>query len=281
MPLIPLFPHPLGGPVVTPNPVTTQTYRAVRFAYENLITASPGSVSLTASSEAFGYPVQNLASRAVWQKWRSASGNSAEWIKADMFINRGVRAMMVKNAKGFTGGRIRLQANDTDTWTAPHVDEIVSPGSGDSGVMAAFVPLGTYRYARVLFENLAATLEYVELGVWFVGDYYEPPVSIAPGWAQSLMDSSVTSVSTGGQKSVDRRSQFWRIQSKFAGQPESERAALVKLQRNTGTHTPLFFVIDGRNPSQYSWYGRFDSGVDLTHITTGVFSQAFNFTEDV
>src|SRR4051812_47467525 len=109
MPFIPLVRRGGGGTVVIPNPVASTTYRAVRFAYDNLITVRPGSVAITTSSEAFGFPVQNLASKAVWQKWRSETGNASEWVKANFGVPRAISAMMLKNGQGYTAGRIRLQ----------------------------------------------------------------------------------------------------------------------------------------------------------------------------
>lgn len=282
MPLVPLLSFGLGGgPPPPPPPPTIESEFTVRFAYENAV--AQFNTVLAASSSMTGFPASNLNSTAPWLKWKSLPQAANQWVTADFGSSKNIRAMLLKNVVLHPGGTVRLQAHDSTITpsTTPAVDELITIGAGNTGVQGIFIGLQSYRYARILFENPTLASASAEVGVWFVGDYYQPERSIAAGWSQKRLDLSVTSRSTGGQRSTERRQKYWRIDARFDAEPESERDEDIALLDATGNHTPLFFAIDPRDPSRFVFYGRFEDEIDLTNLTIGYYSQSFAFTEDL
>lgn len=253
--------------------------RKASIAYDNL--AWKPATLLTASSSATGYDVANLASPARWQKWRSATSAANQNADFDFASSKNVTLVAMTDVVAHAGGTVKAQYWDGAAWQDLAV--IVVPSVNPTGVVAAFLTTSLFgQRIRVLFTNTGAVSQAVEIGSVFIGTYLQPSISIARGYGLQLVDPSVVSRSVGGQRSADKRRQYWHLRgAAFDFEPEFERAALVAHAREVGTHTPFFFAINPDDPSYLMFYARFDETPNFQHVTVQRFGVPFSLTEDI
>lgn len=252
-----------------------------RLAYANLLTAS--GVVISSSSETTGYVDDNLASPARWKKWRSASGTGDQWWKADLGANKNFQVLACMNAVLHAGGTLKAQANATDVWTSPTVNDTLTVPSPDfTQVIADWLSsVQNLRWIRFYFTNVGAVNAFVELGAVFAGTFLEPPVSIAPGQKIVRVDASVNRYAIGGQRSTVVRPKHHELSGLFRLQTAAARDNLRSAFEAIGSGVPCIFAADPGSPAM-TWYGTLE---DLTagHVPTSadLWDVPFQFVEDV
>ncbi len=105
----------------------------------------------------------------------AASYKSREWIKLDCGLAVPITAGILLDHNLGAGGTVKAQANATDAWGAPSVNQTLA---GDSIIRIGFFAGGSYRYQRILIDDVTAnTLGYSEAGIAYLGSYTEPSVT--------------------------------------------------------------------------------------------------------
>jgi hypothetical protein len=135
--------------------------------WSNEITAS--GVTVSSSAEVTNYPDDNVLNPARWKIWRSTTTTGDQWWKEDRGSNVTMLAGGLVGVKIHTGGSVNFQANATDSWGSPTVDEVVTI-SDYTGAGCVFFSSQSLRWIRIYFTNTASANEYVELGHCFAGD---------------------------------------------------------------------------------------------------------------
>ncbi len=255
--------------------------RTARLIIDNLLLATDA--VRTASSEQFGKPVSNLSSPLPWQNWASASSATDEWVKFDLGVAKNFQSVQLVKFVGHTGGSIRFQANATDVWTSPSVNQVITVPSPNYTRTAGvwFSTVQSYRWIRILFQNTGAVTQQVSLGVAVLGTYFQPAISLAPYYGITRKDPSSVSRVPGGQKVTFRRQQYFEIRGSFDKEPETERAGFMSAFNTIGTHTPFIFAINPDDQGYFVFYGRFEDQLEFQHITVHRFGMPFMFSEDL
>ena len=254
--------------------------RTARIVYQNELIQS--GVVITASSADFGYPVTNLADPARWKTWRSTSSTGDQWVKFDLGAAKTLKVLQIADFVAHTGGVIRAQANATDVWTAPTLDTALTlPNPNYTRTAGIWITTQTLRWVRFLFQNSGAVNMKVSLGVAAAGDYIEPAVSLAPGYTIGRTLGSEVHRVPGGQRSAERKTDYFTLKAGFMKEAEADRQNLMKASYSLGNHTPHFFAINPDDPAYMVFYGRFDSGFDYEHIVLGRWNMPFSWSEDV
>lgn len=253
-----------------------------RLAYQNLLTAS--GVVITSSGDATGYSKDNLAHAARWKKWRSPTGTGDQWWKADLGANKNFQLLAAISAKVHaSGGTLKAQANATDVWTTPTVNDTLSIPSPDlTQVLADWLgSVQNLRWIRFYFTNVGAANDYAELGAVFAGTYLEPAQSLAPGHQIVRVDPSVQRYAIGGQRSSVIRSKYHDVSGQFRLQAAAARENLRALFESTGKSLPCIYSADPATPS-LTWYGTLQE-LSFAHVANSadLWDAPFRFLEDV
>jgi hypothetical protein len=253
---------------------------AVRLAYTNLLTAS--GVVISSSSEATGYVDDNLASPARWKKWRSATGTGDQWWKADLGANKNFQVLAAMNAVLHSGGTLKAQANATDAWGAPTVNDTLSVPSPDyTQVIADWLSsVQNLRWIRFYFTNVGAVNSFVELGAVFAGTYLQPTRSISDGLSIRRIDPSVRRFALGGQRSSVVRPKFHQVSAIFQAQTAAARDDLRTLYETSGSAVPVLLAIDPTVPG-LTFYGTLDAALPSQNSALDLWDLPIEFTEDV
>jgi hypothetical protein len=254
---------------------------AARLGYTNLLTVS--GVVISSSSEGTGYVDDNLANPARWKKWRSATSTADQWVKFDLGSNQSFQVLAAISATIHVGGTLKAQANATDVWGAPTVDDTLTVPSPDlTHVLVDWLStVKSLRWIRFYFTNTAAVSAYVELGAVFAGTYLEPGVSIKAGFDISPRDLSAQRYAIGGQRMAVRRSQYRQLEGIFRRQSSTDRDNWGTAFAAIGTHTPCLFAADP-TVNNLTLYGHFER-LDTLHYegTANKWHVPFSFREDI
>ena len=251
-----------------------------RLAWNNLLIAS--GVAITSSSEATGYVDDNLADPARWRKWRSATSTSDQWVKFDLGANASMQVFAAVNATVHTGGTVRVQANASDSWGSPTIDDVFTVPSLDlTRVLTDWrTAASSLRWIRFYFTNTGAVSEYVELGAVFAGPYLEPARSISPSLAVRRVDLSTQRYAIGGQRSSVIKPKYHEVSGTFVLQTATARNELRSAYETIGATQPAIFAVDPNDPSLI-FYGTLQSTLSAEHRAADLWDMPVDFVEDV
>ena len=252
-----------------------------RIAYANLLTVS--GVTISSSSEATGYVDDNLANPARWRKWRSTTTTGDQWVKFDLGANTNFQVLAAINAVIHSGGNLKAQANATDSWGAPTVNDTLAIPSPDyTGVAADWISsVQNLRWIRFYFTNTSAVNAYVELAGVFAGVYTQPTIALAPGFSVVRKDPSIQRYAIGGQRSTAVRAKYHEASGAFAAQSASARDSLRTVFETNGAAIPCLFAADSSTASLI-FYGAIQE-LPFSHrpLTADRWDVPFRFVEDV
>jgi len=251
-----------------------------RLAWNNLLTAS--GVVITSSADATGYPAGNLSNPARWKPWRSSTTTGDQWVKFDLGANRSLQVLAAINATIHAGGTLKAQANATDSWGSPTIDDLLTVPSTDfTRVLADWRGASSsLRWIRFYFTNTVAVSSYVELGAAFVGPYLEPARSVSPEIALRRIDPSVQRVAIGGQRSAVLRPKYHEVSATFVLQTATARNDLRAAYETVGGTSSVIFAVDPANPS-LTFYGTLQAALTAQNRGPDLWDMPIEFVEDV
>jgi hypothetical protein len=213
---------------------------------------------ITASSSNDLFPVANLYSKRKAQEFRFTGYTSENVViyKAGLEFD----SIIIDNHNITSTATVKFQANASDVWTSPSVDQAVTV----SDVISYFWDsTQDYDYVRVLIEDTDNT-EPVKIGMMYLSDGTD--FSILPGWS---VDRTI-------QGRVDYRSagvQFYPLE---ADDKDSLDDIMVNLggtislsatRQQFGSAWPGYFIIDPDDLRIKPIYGIIDGGLNLTRIS--------------
>jgi hypothetical protein len=251
-----------------------------RLAWNILLTAS--GVVITSSADATGFPASNLSNPARWKPWRSSTTTGDQWVKFDLGANKSLQVFAAINATIHAGGTLRVQANATDAWGSPTIDDVlIVPATDFTRVWVDWrVFASSLRWVRFYFTNTGAVSSYVELGAAFTGLYLEPTRSISPELTIRRVDPSEQRVAIGGQRSAVLRAKYHEVSATFVLQTATARNDLRALYETVGATTPVLLAVDPLNPSLI-FYGTLASALTAQNRGPDLWDVPVEFVEDV
>lgn len=155
--------------------------------------------TLTASSEAAGYPGVNTQHAHLSKVWRT-TGKAAEWIKinASAAVSADSIAIVAHNLSA--SAVVKVQGNATDSWATPALDR-----NGNPLDPIIFVPftLQSLQWWRVYIEDTSNPASYLQVGRVFLCARWEAVEYIDAGFKPNVEDSSIFVESISGQRFSD------------------------------------------------------------------------------
>lgn len=150
------------------------------FLYENKLESVQA--VLTADQEDASYPAENLVTGVYAQPWRTTDVLSSHNVVQDFGAAVEVDTVWLGNVNLTSGATVKIQANASDSWGAPSVDETLTvSGLGQDpahvNLWHELSSAQTYRYWRLLITDGSNPDGWLEVGEWWLGSR----VSLAGG----------------------------------------------------------------------------------------------------
>ncbi|HNR12066.1 MAG TPA: hypothetical protein PKM59_02000 [Thermodesulfobacteriota bacterium] len=251
----------------------------MKILYKNLI--DDVTATMTFSSEVATLPGTNVLDDQRGKVWET-TGCASEWVKLVFPGNKYFNAIALAGFNLSASATVTLQANMSDDWTSPAVEEefeVWEPVIGfDEGLygehgyggyltddempkyttMVRFLAAAyAYPYIRLLIEDLDNEDGYLDIGRVFIGEAYEPYGYHDWDWKLIAVDPSVVTKSEGGQAYKDIKSPFSLVKLKLQNLTDEEAYyRFIRIMQDYGVHANIFICMD---PS--SAQGRLFTGV--------------------
>lgn len=200
---------------------------------------------LTASSEATGFPKENL--QHIWHTrcWRS-TGVVSEWVKRNLWAAYPISYIIIKHHNFTDDAVLRLQANTIDNWAAPPLNDLITITDGQ--IINLFSPAENYQWWRIIIADPGNTDEYLKIGRLYIGGYFEP-VRNYGNRTTAFIDPSTKKFSSGGQLSADKKSHFNARNYDFRIASSSDLDTLKTIFDTVGQAEP-YFICEAPSPPE-------------------------------
>lgn len=250
------------------------------FLYNNLL----DSATLTASSEADGFPAANLKNPLRAKYWKTAGATAGT---AQLVIDHG--SAKAVDAIALTGypdwlaapGTLQVEFNAADAWGAPSATETLTwlapttPGGNKGVIIKKLAAALTYRYNRLSVVNAPGDWN---LGRLFIGTYFEPARTYGWGYGEQVVDPSLAAQSVGGQTFVDEIERYRIITVNGLILTQAQWVLYQSMLNAVGTRKDLFAAFDySGEAAERTVYGRFSRVPAITRPY--LFEYDFEFTE--
>ena len=204
----------------------------MQILYDNKV----DSATLSRSTENSSFPVENVADWRVSRKFRTVSA-SAQYIKLSTRITASRVAIVGHNLT--SGCTIKLQGNDTDSWTAPSLDETLTHSSG---IIIGKFTAATYNFWRLYVDCTDGSIAYVEIGRLFLGTFLQLP-DMARDQVITDDTTSTVDISSGGQVYGDEGYVYRNPVINFPALTDDERAEIRAMWAVVQNVKPVIAVI--------------------------------------
>lgn len=213
--------------------------------------------------------------------------NTSEWLKVDIGQPQtpDFAALIPPANEVFScvNATIKLQGNNVDVWTAPQVDETMTVSSSGAFV-APSSTLEPCRYWRILINDVTNSTISAAVA-WISTSVINTNTNIATGFTRSRADTTIRSVSEGGQVYSDRRPRVLSIQGASVQYLKGQELIdMEQLAYDLGTGRPFFIVIDpsltvSTTLDQMTHYVEQDSDVQFAHVLNSYYNFSFSLRE--
>lgn len=222
--------------------------------------------------------------------------HTSEWMKFDFgivtnpdaFVLVGPRNQPIKISPSAV---IKLQANETDTWTSPSYEVSLTYNENVISIMKDEALDGLHtdalRWWRIYIEDVDNPLGYVEIGAIFLGDFFEASQGAIQFPLQSqYIDRSTTVFSEGGQTFSDQREKSEQFTFEYRFLNVADREDLDVIFNNFGTSIPFFVNLDpdlyySSSTEQFIRFVKFDSPPRWTLERPRLFSMSMILREEL
>lgn len=156
-----------------------------------------------------------------------------------------------------TAGEVRRQGHASDAWTAPSLNATTWDSTVGDEIMVRFdSSTNQYRYARLVFNDVQNDDGFLEVGVFFVGEYLEPDRAMQQGHAETALNESEITSAYDGALQQQRKNEAYSVQGNFRRVSRTTRDALLAMEASLGVGGHFLFAMDPQNyPTAETYYG--------------------------
>ncbi len=217
---------------------------------------------LTPSSSAIS--VNNIRTRHRKRIWRTTSKTSQTLTFDLQSTSENVRCCALTGYNFTSTATVMIAYSDNgSSWTT-----IEEKTVGNVTSVFLFFPLRTNRYWRLTLNDSANDSPYIEIGRIFLGDYWEPAITVMRGWSLRVVDRSEVKISIGRQKWTNQKETVTQLS--FQLPPQNEVDAIknfLNILRRIGLTYDIFLSLMPDASAVYreatGLYGRF---VNITGV---------------
>lgn len=259
------------------------------------------SATLTATSTASGFSVNNIKNDKRSSTWRSTAITS-QTITATWASSQAVNMVGIAFANFLVGStvRVRLFTNTGDA--SPVVDSgvktidfVYPPPSGFSANnLSSFAYGGGNYYSlqvtqssikklEVIMVNPSGVDAFIEVSRIVAGAAFNPAIGARLGANIGMIDTSRVEKTDSGNTIMDRRPASKTADFTLPALSTSERATMQAIVRKNGIHTPVFISAresgDTSMERDFQIYGTFDDLSPMTLFSPGLNSYSMKIIE--
>lgn len=206
--------------------------------------------TLTSSSEAAGFPKENVRDYLFIRHWRS-TGDSDEWLKWDFGAAKQPTVLFVRYQNAQAAGVVKIQGNATDVWTAPSVNLTITNASDSQRILFKRITSSAYQWWRLHFADATNPDTFIKVGRVFLGDFFQPTFNYIVPQPKTLVEPSDIVYSKGGQAFVDEKTPYKIWGYNFPKTIEADADEFENLKENYWKKRPLFICEDEDDSTPY------------------------------
>lgn len=243
--------------------------------------------TVTASSQKVNFPASNMKNPFRSKRWRSANADTAQWVRYDIGTTEEINSVVVlwpreDGVKLSNTASISIQANATDDWTAPAVNQVLTLDNDYSVASHFFATSQSYRYWRLVVTDIGNPNGYIEVGLCVLGQSLtlEEPEN---GFTWSSEDMSKVTSNDYGHQYVDEYPMLQSVEINFAYMLYADVQRFADSYRQNGTRHPVLLVMDADetvyDKDHFLIYGKYDKSMELEHVMYNLFDASISITE--
>lgn len=243
--------------------------------------------TLTPSTVSPLFPLENLQNILRSKRFRTTS-KATQNIVIDLSTAKDVDSFVMLLPKEGTinltaSAVIKLQANATDVWTSPSVDQTLTFDGVSRQLSYYFGSTQNYRYWRLTIDDASAVGDYVEISKLILGEAVTIPLP-QNGFKLGKTNNTKLSKNDFGSVYADKYPVLKKLSLEYKTLLISEIEQLESVYDTNGNHTPVFMTLDYLSTlfdkDEYSIYGLLDEKFDKNHINYNILdSSGFEITE--
>lgn len=243
---------------------------------------STGTNATTSCGKDLGFDVSADATGATTYTGANVSYHTREWLKADLGSAMALTAGVALN-HNVSAGAIRLQANATDAWTAPTLDQALSTVMDETiaspAGRLAFFGQQTLRWVRILIDDVSNSLGYSEVGIVYAGSYFQPTYQYSNEFQEDGNDLSLGDKAARGAHYQNLRPEARHWSFKWVELPTTDRDLLAAAVRLSPKFKDFFFAFDAVNSPAKTVYCYRDSDLAIPVVSGDYYDVSFTAGE--
>lgn len=213
--------------------------------------------------------------------------HTEEWIKFDLITTESIDSVVLLFPKEdgiqlSSNAVVKVQANATDTWSSPAVDQTLTIDNTYEIASHYFTTDQNYRYWRISIVDSANVNLYVSLGVVILGksEFVHTPDN---GITYSLTDTSSVQRNDFGNEFVDEYPCIATLDMNLSVMDYADAKIIENAFRINGVRKPIFIAIDETssvfNKNHFAIYGKFEPTFGLSQVYYDIFNTEISIKE--
>jgi len=223
--------------------------------------------TITANSEASGYPATNINQDFTLAKKSRTTGDTSEnWL-----IDAGAGETITATCAAIAGHNIssgattiKIQGNAADSWGSPTVNQSITHATG---MMIVFFSTQSLRFWRFLVEDASNPDTYIEIGRLFLGTYLDLANVIYRAFPETIISTSDIDYTLTGQLYGDKgiQQKLYNFQLPYLTNTQKEN--LETMFETVDIVKPVFLTIDENDLTQIEpIYAAINDDLSFNHI---------------
>lgn len=258
----------------------------MRFMNNNYCTAS--ATVVTASNINPNFPTTNLKNPLRSKRVRTSDGTTTLEIVFDMITSEDINSAVLLWPKEdgirlSETATIKVQANATNVWTSPTVDETLTVNNTYMVASHYFTSGQSYRYWRVVIEDAGNPYDFIELGLVWLGTSLDIG-NAENGFEFKQIDPSQTMSNDFGHQYTDEYPLRSILQINYRLLEYTTVQVLENAYRLNGIKKPVMVILDPTeaifDKDHFGIYGKLNAQFGLKHINYNLFdADSINIVE--
>lgn len=250
----------------------------MRFLSDNYITMDATQIS--ASTENLNFPLSNLKNPLRSKYFRTTSPDDQS-IVFDLITTEDINSVVIlfpkENGIKLTNAvNIRIQANATNNWTSPAVDQVLSIDNNYEVISHFFTSNQSYRYWRLFVDDPTNPYGYIEIGMVWIG-LSENIQNAQNGFKWVYTDLTKVDKTPFNHRYYDRYPKVTSLEFDYQFLDESQIQVLEDIFRRNGTSEPVLIVLDESevvfDKDRFLIYGNMNNQFGMSHVRYDIFNQ--------
>jgi len=192
-------------------------------------------------------------------------------LTVDLGSIRGCLASVVSDHNITTGATVTLEGSNTGMWTGTPAYTSAFTGTEVGALLCQFFAEEQRRYWRLVLDDTTNPAGYVEVGLWYVGSYFQPGKQHKGG--QTIQREELTNVGTSdhGSPFMDDKPTIkgWRIL--YHPVLDSDRTQFETMLDWVKTSRQFFVAFDpATDEGDTTYYVHLPKGVAIRHLPNSV-----------